>query len=101
MGCTVGEQLAFLAHRQDDMVAVAVRDVEVGPAEYASLDAGTRRPIEVLEPIKLGHKVALVEIAKGTNVVEYGQQVAVATADIAVGALVHVHNVRSARWQLA
>lgn len=95
------EPLAFLAHRQGDMVAIAVRDVEAGHAEYASLDSGIRRPIELLEPIKLGHKVALVEIAKGASVVEYGQQVAVATADIAIGALVHVHNVRSARWQLA
>ena len=83
------------------MVAVAVRDVDAGPAQYASLDSSTRHSIEVLEPIKLGHKVALVEIAEGSNVVEYGQQVAVATKDIAVGALVHVHNVRSARWQLA
>lgn len=97
----MSEELAFLAHRQDDMVAVAVRDVETGSAQYASLDSGARRPIEVLEPIKLGHKVALVAITEGDKVVEYGQQVAIATADIAVGALVHVHNVRSARWQLA
>jgi len=95
------EQLAFLSHRQNDMVAVAVRDVAAGHAEYASLDAGVRRPIDVLEPIKLGHKVALVAISKGDEVIEYGQKVAIATADIAVGALVHVHNVRSARWQLA
>ncbi|HEY5304475.1 MAG TPA: UxaA family hydrolase [Acidimicrobiales bacterium] len=97
----MGEQLAFLAHRQDDMVAVAVRDVETGHGEFASLDSGERRPITVREPIKLGHKVALVEIAEGEEVIEYGQKVAIATADIAVGALVHVHNVRSARWQLA
>jgi (2R)-sulfolactate sulfo-lyase subunit alpha len=97
----VDEQLAFLAHRQSDMVAVAVRDIEAGHAEFASLDSSLRRPITVLEPIKLGHKVALVEIAEGADVIEYGQRVAVATADIAVGALVHIHNVRSTRWQLA
>jgi (2R)-sulfolactate sulfo-lyase subunit alpha len=101
MRCTVDEQLAFLAHRQSDMVAVAVRDVEAGHAEYASLDSGLRRPIELPEPIKLGHKVALVEIAEGADVIEYGQRVAVATADIAIGTLVHVHNVRSTKWQLA
>lgn len=101
MGRTVSEQLAFLAHRHNDMVAVAVRDVEAGSAQYASLDSEQRRSITLLEPIKLGHKVALVEIAKGSEVIEYGQRVAVATADIAVGALVHVHNVRSTRWQVA
>jgi len=97
----VAEQLAFLAHRQDDMVAVAVRDVDAGTAQWASLDAGARSDIEVLEPIKLGHKIALVPISDGSPVIEYGQKVAIAKADIAVGALVHVHNVRSARWQLA
>jgi (2R)-sulfolactate sulfo-lyase subunit alpha len=97
----MAEQLAFLAHRQDDAVAVAVRDVGAGPAQYASLESGTRHEIEVLEPIKLGHKVALVTITEGSPVIEYGQQVGIAKADIVVGALVHVHNIRSARWQLA
>jgi len=101
MGWVMSEELAFLSHRHNDMVAVAVRDVAVGTAEYASLDSGTRRPIEVLEPIKLGHKVALVDIAQGAEVIEYGQRVAIAIANIAVGELVHVHNVRSARWQVA
>jgi hypothetical protein len=93
--------LAFLAHRQDDLVAVAVRDVDAGTVQYASLDAATRHEIEVLEPIKLGHKVALVAITEGSPVIEYGQQIGVAKADIAVGALVHVNNIRSARWQVA
>jgi (2R)-sulfolactate sulfo-lyase subunit alpha len=97
----VAEQLAFLAHRQDDMVAVAVRDVETGTAQWASLDAGARSNIEVLEPIKLGHKIAIVPISEGSFVIEYGQKVGIAKADIAQGALVHVHNIRSARWQVA
>lgn len=95
------ESLAFLAHRQDDMVAIAVRDVEKGSAQFASLDSGVRRSIEVLEPIPLGHKVALVDIAEGTEVIEYGQPVAIALAQIGVGQMVHVHNIRSAKWQLA
>jgi (2R)-sulfolactate sulfo-lyase subunit alpha len=97
----VDESLGFLAHRQDDMVAVAVRDVEVGSAQFTSLDSGERQSIEVLEPIPFGHKVALVDIGEGTEVIEYGQPVAVALADIGVGQMVHVHNIRSARWQLA
>ena len=33
------------------MVAVAVRDVDAGTAQWASLDAGARSDIAVLEPI--------------------------------------------------
>jgi (2R)-sulfolactate sulfo-lyase subunit alpha len=97
----VNENLGFLAHHQDDMVAVAVRDVEPGGAEFTSLDSGARRPIEVLEQIPLGHKVALIDIAKGSDVIEYGQRVGIAQENIAIGEMVHVHNIRSARWQLA
>ena len=97
----MSEKLGFLAHRQGDMVAIAVRDVEVGQEEFAYLDSSARTSIQVTEPIPLGHKVALVDIAKGTAVIEYGQPVGLAQADIATGAMVHVHNIRSAKWQLA
>lgn len=101
LGCKVVESLGFLAHRQDDMVAVAVRDVEPGAAQFTSLDSGVRRSIEVTERIPLGHKVALIDIVEGTQVIEYGQRVGVALANIAAGEMVHVHNIRSAKWQLA
>jgi (2R)-sulfolactate sulfo-lyase subunit alpha len=97
----MSEKSAFLAHRQGDMVAVAVRDVEPGQAEFAYLDTGARNPIQVLERIPLGHKVALIDIAEGTAVIEYGQRVGLAQAAIATGAMVHVHNIRSAKWQVA
>jgi (2R)-sulfolactate sulfo-lyase subunit alpha len=42
--------------------------------------------------------LALVDLAAGQDIVEYGQRVGIATADISKGEYVHVHNVRSARW---
>ncbi len=97
----MSEKLAFLAHHQGDMVAVAVRDVAPGQAEYAYLDTEERTAIHVLEAIPLGHKVALHDIAEGTEVIEYGQRVGVTKAAIAAGAMVHVHNIRSTKWQVA
>jgi (2R)-sulfolactate sulfo-lyase subunit alpha len=92
-------ELGFLAHRRDDSVGVAVRDLTPGPAEGGSLDGATLGPVEVLDAVPLGHKVALRDIAAGDDVMEYGVRIGTAFADIRAGQLVHVHNLRSARWQ--
>jgi (2R)-sulfolactate sulfo-lyase subunit alpha len=49
--------------------------------------------------VPLGHKFALRDIDEGADVIEYGVRVAVASRPIRKGEHVHVHNVRSARWQ--
>jgi (2R)-sulfolactate sulfo-lyase subunit alpha len=40
-----------------------------------------------------------VDLAADAEVIEYGVRVALARQPIKAGQLVHVHNVRSARWQ--
>lgn len=96
----MSDQLDFLAHRGGDAVAVAVRDVNAGPAVVAFLDSSERRRIDVGGEIPLGHKAALVALAEGDDVVEYGERIGVARSSIVVGEHVHVHNIRSAKWQL-
>lgn len=95
----MGTELGFLAHEPGDAVAVAVRDVEPGSAALAVLGAEGRREITVAEPIPLGHKIALVDLAEGAEVVEYGQPIGVTRKAIAAGEHVHVHNLRSTKWQ--
>jgi (2R)-sulfolactate sulfo-lyase subunit alpha len=87
----------FLAHRQDDLVGVAVRDLDPGPVRGAYLSGPATLSVQLTEAIPLGHKLALADIAAGQDVIEYGQRVGVATRDIRTGDHVHVHNVRSAR----
>lgn len=89
----------FLAHHHGDAVAVAVRDLQPGEVTGGYLQGPTARTVQLHEPVPLGHKLALTAIGAGDDVVEYGVRVAVATKDIAEGEYVHVHNVRSARWQ--
>ncbi len=89
----------FLAHKGGDHVAVAVRDVQPGPALVAWLDSPERCEIQVNDQIRFGHKVALAGLAEGDPVIEYGVAVAVTTGPVASGDLVHIHNVRSARWR--
>lgn len=89
----------FLVHNEGDDVAVAVSDVEPGPARVRYLDSGRLAGVDVTEPIPLGHKVALVDLAGESEVREYGVRVAITRAPIPRGSLAHVHNLRSARWE--
>ena len=44
-------------------------------------------------------KIAAVAVACGSPVIKYGHPIGVATEDIEVGDVVHVHNLRSGRAQ--
>ena len=49
------------------------------------------------DDVPFAHKVAIRPIARGERVFKYGEPVGIATADIAPGEHVHVHNVISGR----
>jgi altronate hydrolase len=76
--------------RSDDNVAVAARPIPKGFA----LEVGGRT-VETREPIALGHKVALVDIAIGEAVRKYGQIIGFASKVIPAGSWVHTHNVKA------
>jgi (2R)-sulfolactate sulfo-lyase subunit alpha len=89
----------FLIHNEGDDVAVAVQDVEPGEGQAVYMDSDRVVAVQVKEPIPLGHKVALVNLGQGDEVIEYGVRIGVTRQVISVGQHVHVHNIRSARWQ--
>lgn len=89
----------FLAHREGDSVAVAVRHLSAGAVEGGYLHGPLSVTVQLRDGVPLGHKLALVDIAKDADIIEYGVRVGIATRDISAGEYVHVHNVRSARWQ--
>lgn len=89
----------FLQHEEGDCVAVAVRELEPGTVEGGSVTGSGAVSIQLRERVPLGHKLALRDVPVGGDVIEYGVRVGVASADIARGDYVHVHNMRSARWQ--
>lgn len=51
--------------------------------------------IGILRTLSLGHKLAGRDISAGETITKYNFPIGVATEDIALGAHVHVHNVRS------
>jgi len=76
--------------RSDDNVAVAARPI---PRGFVLEPNGLS--IMVREPIGLGHKVALADIAAGEPVRKYGQIIGFAAKPILAGSLVHVHNLKA------
>ena len=89
----------FLIHNEGDHVAVAVQDVTPGESEAVYMDSDRAVIVQATEAIPLGHKVALVRLGEGDDVIEYGVRIGVTRQPISAGQLVHVHNIRSARWQ--
>lgn len=79
--------IAVLRLHLSDQVAVAIR--ELGPGERLEGDSFV---VEVLERIPTGHKVALVDMAAGEDVLKYGEVIGHMTAPVTAGRHVHVHN---------
>ncbi len=89
----------FLVHNEGDHVGVAVQDGEPGPCRAVYMDTDREVEVEVVEAVPLGHKVALEDLGSGDRVIEYEVPIGVTRAAVRRGQLVHVHNLRSARWQ--
>lgn len=84
----------LIALHGDDTVATALRPLPAGPVAVQWVD-GRRDVLELSEAIGLGHKAALTAITRGDLVIKHGYPMGRATADIARGEHVHVHNVIS------
>jgi hypothetical protein len=84
----------------NDTVAVVLQPVAAG--EDVAVTLGERLvTIKALEPIALCHKIALVDLQPGDPVFKYGECIGEASAPIARGAWVHIHNLRSRRARVA
>ena len=51
--------------------------------------------IVMASDVEIGHKIACAPIAAGAEIIKYGMAIGSATAPIAPGDWVHVHNMRS------
>jgi altronate dehydratase small subunit len=79
-----------------DTVATALEDIAAGTETTVRL-GGQVSTIWALERIPFGFKIALTDISRGAHVIKYGESIGVASSDIQMGQLVHVHNIEGAR----
>lgn len=85
---------ALVIHPKDN-VAVALKRLAKGE-QVIIKGAGT---FSVLEEIPPSHKIALRDIAKGEEIIKYGEIVAVSMRAIRKGEWVHTDNLESERWE--
>jgi hypothetical protein len=76
----------------DDRDNVLVVKARIRAGETIAVEG---RTVTIPQDLPLGHKLARHPIAGGEKIVKYGAPIGSATAAIAAGAHVHVHNVRS------
>ena len=79
-----------------DNVATVLRPI--APGETVRVRCGdTVQTVRAEDAIPLCHKISLAPIAAGVSGMKYGHQIGAASAAIAQGRHVHVHNLTSVR----
>ena len=78
--------MKFVKITPDDNVGVALTELKCGEEALG---------VTLTEDIPAGHKFALRPIAEGENIIKYSAPIGRATADVATGAWVHTHNVKT------
>lgn len=81
---------------EKDNVATAVKNLSKGEEVTVSFENRTLK-VKLNHDIPFGHKFAIKEIAKDSEVFKYGEPIGMATEDIKTGDYVHVHNVSGKR----
>jgi len=86
---------ALIMHASDN-VATAVEEIQTGE-DVAVPAGGAVLTLRAIEPIPFGFKIALQDLPRGEIIRKYGETIGKASAPIAKGALVHIHNLEGTR----
>ncbi|QRQ86927.1 UxaA family hydrolase [Cupriavidus oxalaticus] len=87
-------------HDAKDTVAVAVVEgIQAGTRLNAwIMDEDKIVTVTALQPIPIGHKVALCDMDPDDTVYKYGIDIGKVVAPIRAGEHAHVHNIKTKRW---
>lgn len=89
----------FLVHDAKDDVGVAVVDIEAGTKCSGRILSNNQTvQAAAIEPVPLGHKIALRDFAVGDDVTKYDVVIGRVVKPIKAGQHVHVENLKTKRW---
>lgn len=91
------QNMALRVDPLDNVATIFADEIQAGDILTVRDKNGKDEELNVLEAIPYGHKVAVVPIEKGTPIIKYGECIGAASADIAKGAYVHIHNMEALR----
>jgi len=81
---------------EKDNVATCIQEVEAGCS--VEIRHGEKsQMLTAQENVPFGFKIAIMDIAKGDPIKKYGESIGLASSDISVGEMVHIHNLEGAR----
>lgn len=89
----------FLKINDNDNVVVALNTIPAGEKITVSAGDGSKT-VTAREEIPAGHKMAIVDIPEGGEVIKYGYRIGNAKENIAEGSWIHTHNVKTALGDL-
>jgi altronate dehydratase small subunit len=84
---------AFCINMRDNVATLLDDAPEPGPVQV--LGASRVGEVASMEPIVLGHKIALCDIQLGQPIVKFGVPIGRASREIRAGEWVHLHNCES------
>ncbi len=91
--------IQFLVHETDDSVGVATVDIKAGETPKGLyMDTQETIAVTALDPIPLGHKIAISDHPVDGSVIKYGADIGRVVAEIKKGGHVHTHNLKTRRW---
>ena len=90
----------ILVHDHTDSVGVAVVEgIEAGNELTCwVMDTDETIIVTSLDPIPLGHKIAMTDVADGDTVIKYGHDIGRMVEPCSRGGHVHVHNLKTKKW---
>jgi len=90
----------IVIHDSTDSVGVAVVEgIEAGQQLAVwIMDTNETAEITAAQPIPLGHKIAMTDLAEGDTLIKYGYDIGKVVEAIPTGHHVHVHNVKTKKW---
>ncbi|KPK23009.1 MAG: hypothetical protein AMJ70_04485 [Dehalococcoidia bacterium SG8_51_3] len=81
---------------EKDNVATLLEDVTAGTEVLVRFGSKTDT-VNARENITFGFKIAVSDIARGADIIKYGEPIGIASSDIKRGDMVHVHNLEGGR----
>lgn len=90
-------KLALKVNDKDNIATIFANGIIDGTTVETRDKKGACEQITVHGDVPYGHKIALLNIRKGEDIIKYGESIGAATADILRGDYVHVHNLEALR----
>ena len=89
--------MALQCNDKDNVAVLFEERIAAGTEVEVRNKRGNATSLIINHTIPYGHKLAVKPIAKGEDIIKYGESIGIATADIKTGDHVHIHNMESKR----